>query len=122
MPGKTPKSNGDKPLENGVRSNGDVEMTDGGKTKGKKGAKDADEEMTVVVPPAKSSKQSSKRPEDAEEDVAMDEDEKANESEVKIDPVVQTVAGECLNRNATSKGCYVWQICRRMHQHLHFSI
>ncbi|KAJ3538097.1 hypothetical protein NM208_g6057 [Fusarium decemcellulare] len=89
MPGKTP-NNGKKPLENGIQKKKDVEMKDSSKSKGKKPAKDADEEMTVVVPPSKSSKQSSAQPPaDAEGDVAMD-DENAEE-EVKIDPVVQTV-------------------------------
>ncbi|KAF7548680.1 hypothetical protein G7Z17_g6922 [Cylindrodendrum hubeiense] len=89
MPGKTPQGNGKKPVGSGVRKTKDVEMTDASKTKGKKGAKDTDEEMTVVVPPSKASKQSSKA--DAEGDVSMDED-KADEDEAKVDPVVQTVA------------------------------
>lgn len=90
MPGKTPQGNGKKPVENGLRKNKDVEMTDASKSKGKKGAKDADEEMTVVVPPSKASK-SSKAPADAEGDVSMDDD-KTDDGEVKVDPVVQTVA------------------------------
>ncbi|KAK7422089.1 26S proteasome non-ATPase regulatory subunit [Neonectria punicea] len=89
MPGKTP--NGKKPVENGLRKTKDVEMTDA--SKAKKGAKDADDEMTVVVPPSKASKQSSssKAPADTEGDVSMDDDE-AEDSENKVDPVVQTVA------------------------------
>lgn len=89
MPGKTP-NNGKKPLENGIQKKKDVEMTDSSKAKGKKAAKDGDEEMTVVVPPSKSSKKSAQAPADAEGDVAMEEDEE----ETKVDPVVQTVAGE----------------------------
>lgn len=84
MPGKTP-NNGKKPLENGVQ-----QKKDSSKAKGKKAAKDGDEEMTVVVPPSKSSKKSTQAPADAEGDVAMDEEEE----ETKVDPVVQTVAGE----------------------------
>lgn len=65
------------------------------KTKGKKGAKDGDEGMTVVVPPSKDSKKSSGGPTpDTEDDVAMDED-KADDEGVNVDPVAQTVAGGC---------------------------
>ncbi|RSL39138.1 hypothetical protein CEP53_014291 [Fusarium sp. AF-6] len=87
MPGKTP-NNGKKPLENGIQKKKDVEMKDSSKAKGKKAAKDGDEEMTVVVPPSKSSKKSAQASADAEGDVAMDEEEE----ETKVDPVVQTVA------------------------------
>ncbi|KPM44259.1 putative 26S proteasome regulatory subunit rpn3 [Neonectria ditissima] len=90
MPGKTP--NGKKPAGNSLRKTKDVEMTDASKAKPKKAAKDADDEMTVVVPPSKASKQSSsKTPADTEGDVSMDDDE-AEDSEEKVDPVVQTVA------------------------------
>lgn len=97
MPGKTPHNNGNEPLENGVRKNKDVEMTDDkasakGKT-GKKGAKEG-EDMTVVVPPSKNSKKSSAPPAaDADGDVSMDDSENANDLEVKVDPVTQAVAG-----------------------------
>lgn len=91
MPGKTP-NNGKKPLENGVQKK------DSSKAKGKKAVKDGDEEMTVVVPPSKSSKKSAQAPADAEGDVAMDEEEE----ETKVDPVVQTVAGEQPSR---------WTLC-----------
>ncbi|KAL2752116.1 hypothetical protein ACRALDRAFT_2114270 [Sodiomyces alcalophilus JCM 7366] len=91
MPGKTPSRNGNEPLENGVRNDQDVEMKDA-KSKGKKGAKDGDEEMTVVVPPSKGSKNSSGGPTpDTDDDIAMDED-KADDGAVKVDPVAQTVA------------------------------
>jgi 26S proteasome regulatory subunit N3 len=96
MPGKTPHNNGNEPLENGVRKNKDVEMTDDkasakGKT-GKKGAKEG-EDMTVVVPPSKNSKKSSAPPAaDADGDVSMDDSENANDLEVKVDPVTQAVA------------------------------
>lgn len=70
-------------------------MKDTAKPKGKKPTKDNDDEMTVVVPPSKSSKPASgKQPADAEGDVAMGDEENADESEVKVDPVVQTVAGK----------------------------
>jgi 26S proteasome regulatory subunit N3 len=100
MPGKTP--NGNEPVENGVRPNQDVDMKDdstsGLKGKGKKAAKEGEDEMTVVVPPSKALKQPSALPPvpDADGDVAMGDEEKADDGEVKVDPVVQTVAGRCL--------------------------
>ncbi|KAI1399320.1 proteasome regulatory subunit C-terminal-domain-containing protein [Hypoxylon fuscum] len=94
MPGKTPQRNGSEPVENGVRNNQDVDMTDEKsslKGKGKKGAKEG-EDMTVVVPPSKTTKQSSQPPPpDADGDVAMDVD-KPEDLEVKVDPVTQAVA------------------------------
>ncbi|KAK4226633.1 proteasome regulatory subunit C-terminal-domain-containing protein [Podospora fimiseda] len=82
MPGKTPDK---EPVENGGYRGGNAKTT-----KGKKAAKDGeDEKMTVVVPPSK--KQSSAPPpNDADGDVAMDVDE-ADDGEAKVDPVVQTV-------------------------------
>ncbi|KAK4462562.1 proteasome regulatory subunit C-terminal-domain-containing protein [Cladorrhinum samala] len=78
MPGKTPDK---EPVENGGYRGGKP------KPKGKKTAKEGDDEMTVVVPPSK--KQSSAPPpNDADGDVAMDE---AGDGEAKVDPVVQTV-------------------------------
>jgi len=80
MPGKTPDK---EPVENGGYRGGKP------KPKGKKTAKEGDDEMTVVVPPSK--KQSSAPPpNDADGDVAMDE---AGDGEAKVDPVVQTVNG-----------------------------
>lgn len=90
MAGKTPQRNG-KPSDKS-RKNEDVEMTDASKSKGKKPTKDGEDEMTVVVPPSKASKQSSKAPADAEGDVSMEGDEA--EIEPKIDPVTQTVMGK----------------------------
>ncbi|TLD29162.1 hypothetical protein PspLS_03387 [Pyricularia sp. CBS 133598] len=89
MPGKTP--NGKQPVENGVRKTQDVDMKDetSRKTKGKK-LKEGDEEMTVVVPPSKSSKQSP--PTRSDEDVDMDDSTKVDDGEVKVDPAVQAVA------------------------------
>ncbi|RGP71441.1 26s proteasome regulatory subunit n3 [Fusarium longipes] len=86
-PSKAPNNNGKKPAGNNVQKNKDVEMTDSTKPTGKKTAKDGDEEMTVVVPPS-NSKKSDKAAADAEGDVSMGEEEE----EVKIDPVVQTIA------------------------------
>ncbi|KAJ2972690.1 hypothetical protein NUW58_g9133 [Xylaria curta] len=92
MPGKTPHSNGNEPVENGIRNNKDVDMTDeksSMKGKGKKGVKEG-EDMTVVVPPSKATKQTSQPPHaDDEGDIAMDDPDKAQELEVKVDPVTQ---------------------------------
>ncbi|CAJ2508981.1 Uu.00g140070.m01.CDS01 [Anthostomella pinea] len=92
MPGKTP---GKEPVENGIRNNQDVDMTDeksSMKGKGKKAGKEG-EDMTVVVPPPKNTKQSSQPPPaDAEGDVAMDDSDKVEDFEVKVDPVTQTIA------------------------------
>ncbi|GAW13335.1 hypothetical protein ANO14919_027170 [Xylariales sp. No.14919] len=94
MPGKTPRSNSNEPVENGVRNNKDVDMTDeksSMKGKGKKSVKEG-EDMTVVVPPSKSTKQSSQPPAaDAEGDIAMDDTDKDQELEVKVDPVTQAI-------------------------------
>lgn len=64
--------------------------------KAKKGGKEG-EDMTVVVPPSKNNKQSNTTPSaDADGDVAMDESEKTEELEVKVDPVTQAIAGMCI--------------------------
>ncbi|KAG5927169.1 hypothetical protein E4U42_002517 [Claviceps africana] len=83
MPGKTPKNDGNQPIENSIRST----------AKGKKGTKEAgaDEEMTVVVPITKTSKQSSKKPQDDDGDVSMGGDDIGDDGE-KVDPAAQTVA------------------------------
>lgn len=100
MPSKTPHTNGDKSVENGVNGTKDVEMKDdapaslkGGK--GKK-VKDGEESMTVVVPPSKGSKLSAPPPKDTDGDVVMDGPEEANGEDsgaVQIDPVAKAVAG-----------------------------
>ncbi|KAM3459540.1 hypothetical protein MY5147_006393 [Beauveria neobassiana] len=84
MPSKTPQRNG-KPTQNGDRK--DTEMKDAGKSKAKKGAKDGDEEMTVVVPPSKAKKVPAARPADADGDVAMGDQDIAEQ----VDPTEQTV-------------------------------
>lgn len=99
MPSKTPHTNGEKKLENGINGTKDVEMKDdapaplkGGK--GKK-AKEGEEEMTVVVPPSKGSKAPVTPHKDPEGDVTMDGTEKVEGEDlaVKVDPVAQAVAG-----------------------------
>lgn len=97
MPGKTPNGNGKEPVENGgYPGSKDIEMKDESslKGKGKKGSKDGDEEMTVVVPPSKNAS-STPLTNDADGDVDMDDAEK--EGEAKVDPVAQTVAGMYLS-------------------------
>ncbi|KAK3192013.1 26S proteasome non-ATPase regulatory subunit [Lecanicillium sp. MT-2017a] len=87
MPSKTPHSNGDKPVENGIHN--DADPKDNTKSKGKKGAKDGDEEMTVVVPPSKGSKKpQSSRSADADGDVSMGDEA----AEAPVDPTEQAVA------------------------------
>lgn len=98
MPGKTPQRNGNKPVENGLRNNKDVE---GGKSKSKKAATDGDEEMTVVVPPSKASKQSSAPPADADGDVSMGDEDKGEDTAAKVDPAVQAIAGTFPNGNSS---------------------
>ncbi|KAI0160205.1 putative proteasome regulatory particle subunit [Xylariaceae sp. FL1272] len=95
MPGKMPHKKGNEPVENGIRNNQDVEMTDekaAMKGKGKKGAKEG-EDMTVVVPPSKATKQSSQPlPADADGDVDMDDSEKSQDAEAKVDPTTQAIS------------------------------
>src|SRR6187402_1989751 len=100
MPSKTPHTNGDKPVENGINGTKDFEMKDDAPAplKGGKGKKlkEGEEEMTVVVPPSKGSKLSAPPSKDTDGDVAMDGVEEANGEDagaVKVDPVAKAVAG-----------------------------
>lgn len=95
MPGKTPNSNGNEPLGDSAR--GDSSDVKDAKAKGKKASKDGDDEMTVVLPPSKSSKQSS-HPHDADGDVSMGGDDKPDDGQAKVDPAVQAVAGKQSHR------------------------
>lgn len=109
MPGKTPQRNGKPPTDRVTRSSKDVEMTDDksapkGKGAAKKGAKEG-EDMTVVVPPAKSARQPSQPAADADGDVAMDVDEES--TEVKIDPVTQAISGKSLYEDSRACGLVV---------------
>jgi len=81
MPGKTPNKSGDKPVANGTRSKAAAD---------KKAAKDkdGDEEMTVVVPPSKGTKQAKTPAADADGDVMDVDDEKEEE----VDPTAQAIA------------------------------
>jgi 26S proteasome regulatory subunit N3 len=100
MPSKTPHTNGNEPVENGVNGTKDVEMKDDAPTslkggKGKK-SKDGDEEMTVVVPPSKASKLSSPPGKDNDGDVSMEGEVHVGEDDgaVKVDPVTKAVSGK----------------------------
>ncbi|KAL9613245.1 MAG: hypothetical protein Q9167_002205 [Letrouitia subvulpina] len=96
--GGTSKSrpNGAEPVENGVNGTNDVDMADEGLEPTRSTpVKDAEDEMTVVVPPPKGSKISSNFSEDPDGDVAMDasenSDPSARETEV-IDPKVKAAS------------------------------
>jgi 26S proteasome regulatory subunit N3 len=100
MPSKTPHTNGNEPVENGINGTKDVEMKDDAPTslkggKGKK-SKDGDEEMTVVVPPSKASKLSLAPGKDKDGDVSMEGEEQTAEDHgaVKVDPVTKAVSGK----------------------------
>ncbi|KAL1884127.1 hypothetical protein VTK73DRAFT_6796 [Phialemonium thermophilum] len=94
MPGKTPDK---EPVDNGgYRGGKDIvekekDEASSLKHKGKKPTKEGEEEMTVVVPPSKSSKRSSVPPNDADGDVAMEDSDKVDDGEGKVDPVAQTI-------------------------------
>ncbi|RQM07619.1 hypothetical protein DH86_00002093 [Scytalidium sp. 3C] len=85
---------------NGINGTKDVEMNDdspaplkGGK--GKK-AKDGEEEMTVVVPPAKGSKLAVSPPKDTEGDIPMDGPLENAEGVAVEDPAIKTVSAKSL--------------------------
>ncbi|EGO55745.1 hypothetical protein NEUTE1DRAFT_46079 [Neurospora tetrasperma FGSC 2508] len=58
----------------------------------KKSGKQGEDEMTVVVPPPKNKQNSAQPPNDADGDIAMEDDTKAGEVEAQVDPVAQTVS------------------------------
>ncbi|CAF9937802.1 MAG: 26S proteasome non-ATPase regulatory subunit [Heterodermia speciosa] len=89
------QANGTEPVENGVNGADDVEMGDDGSEQVRIGnTKDGDEEMTVVVPPPKSSKLNGKTGEDSEGDTAMGTSDEAldDESAQKIHPKAKALA------------------------------
>lgn len=91
MSGDKPHLNGKDKDESNHYGNEDIEMKDStnpSKTKSVKG-QDADEEMTVVVPPSKSSKSVGVPQKDGQGDVAMNGGTEADETvvaEPEIDP------------------------------------
>ena len=63
------------------------------------GAKEGDDEMTVVVPPSKSSKLSGNPGQDLEGDITMESTEKSEADEPEsepqtVDPKVKTISGQ----------------------------
>ncbi|KAL8687260.1 MAG: hypothetical protein Q9218_006515 [Villophora microphyllina] len=84
--GSKPQTNGTETVENGVNGTEDVDMIDDGH--GSVNA-DADEEMTVVVPPPKSSKLSGGYDEDPQGDASMESNEVGMEEAEKLDPMVK---------------------------------
>jgi 26S proteasome regulatory subunit N3 len=99
MSGDKSHLNGKDKDESNPNGSDDVEMKEGtipSKTTGVKG-KDGDEEMTVVVPPSKSSKLASAPPKDGQGDVAMNGDIEADEAAVdepEIDPREKAVTSK----------------------------
>ena len=91
-----PQPNGE-PVLNGVNGAEDVDMVDDGPDKVKVGTgKGGEDEMTVVVPPPKSSKLVGDPGKDAEGDTAMDSTEKSDAEIQKveqIDPKVKAATG-----------------------------
>lgn len=104
MPSKTPHNNGKKPV-NGVHK--DTEMKDASKPKGKKGAKDGEDEMTVVVPPSKGKKGPVASTADADGDVSMG-DENAGE---QVDPAEQTVTGRIIVPSSLHQQAVCAHVC-----------
>ena len=98
MSGDKPQTNGSEPAENGVNGTEDVEMADDAVARAKAGgAKEGEDEMTVVVPPPKSSKLSGDPGRDLEGDIAMDSTEKPETDEPEpeeVDPQVKAISGQ----------------------------
>ena len=79
------------PRENGINGSEDVEMGDDDVDESTKRDKDGDDEMTVVVPPSKSSK-------GGNEDVKMEgtEGDESKQAAEQVDPVEKAVAGKSI--------------------------
>lgn len=90
-----PHTNGTEPVENGINGTEDVDMVDEGPEKVKIGTnKDGEDEMTVVVPPPKSSKLSGEPSHDEEGDIAMENIDKSDSVSPELDPKAKAVAGK----------------------------
>ncbi|MCJ1314456.1 26S proteasome non-ATPase regulatory subunit [Agyrium rufum] len=89
--GDESKTNGAEPIENGVNGAEDVEMSD---EKPSKTGKEGEDEMTVVVPPAKGAKLSSDNAPDAEGDLKATEEvtEEKTEAVEAVDPVSKAIS------------------------------
>lgn len=90
--GDKPQTNGNEAVENGINGVEDVDMVDDGSEKVKVG----EEEMTVVVPPPKSSKLSGESGKDGEGDTAMGnaDNTQSASSEAHVDPKIKAVTGQ----------------------------
>lgn len=98
------QTNGLEPTENGVNGADDVEMADDQIKPGQ--GKEGEDEMTVVVPPHKSSNLSAPPNKDAEGDVAMEDTDKAANDETvseKVDPVAKAISGKSLTSSDRSR-------------------
>ena len=100
MGGDKPHINGSDKAENGANGSDDVEMEeasiDPGKSAKGKG-KETDEEMTVVVPPSKSSKLSDLSQKDGQGGVTMNGDGKIDvetAKEPEIDPRTTAISSK----------------------------
>jgi 26S proteasome regulatory subunit N3 len=100
MGGDKPHINGSGKAENGTNGSEDVEMEedslDPGKSAKGKG-KETDEEMTVVVPPSKSSKLSGSPQKDSQGDVTMNgegETDVEGAKEREIDPRTTAISSK----------------------------
>lgn len=88
-----PHTNGTEPVENGINGTEDVDMVDDGSEKVKVGTnKEGEDEMTLVVPPPKSSKLSGEPNKDEEGDVAMENTNKSDNISSELDPRAKAVA------------------------------
>lgn len=89
------QTNGSEPTENGVNGVEDVEMADEQIPPGQ--GKEGEDEMTVVVPPPKSSSLSGAPTKDSEGNVAMEDTEPVENDETtseKVDPVAKATSGQ----------------------------
>ena len=106
-----PQTNGTEPVENGINGTEDVDMVDDGPEKVKVGtSNEGEDEITVVVPPPKSSKLSGEPSKDEEGDVAMENTDKGHGVSPGLDPTAKTVAGMRLRLSQKpGRFCISWQ-------------
>ena len=90
-----PQINGTESVENGINGTEDIDMVDDGPEKVKVGTNnEGEDEMTVVVPPPKSSKLSGEPSKDEEGDIAMENTDKSESANPELDPKAKAVAGK----------------------------
>ncbi len=93
--GSKPQSNGTEAVENGLNGTDDVDMVDEGPETVKANG-EADEEMTVVVPPPRNPKLVSGQNKDTNGDMTMDNADKLENEEEEaqqVDPKIKAVSG-----------------------------